>query len=126
KEIHYYPHVPIIHEQVMQGRDKDPGKRYHLAEIVMAPGAMVLRAPVPEVFLWYPLLLVWSAAKVAFLKRRPFVAVQGLVYAALWLTTVLKERRSISRPQFQRWLKTRRECRRETRERISKTDNGQQ
>ena len=32
KEIHYYPHVPIIHEQVMKGRDKDPGKRYHLAD----------------------------------------------------------------------------------------------
>jgi len=115
KEIHYYPHVPIIHEQVMRGRDKDPGKRYHLAEIIMAPGAMLLRVPVPDVFLWYPLLLLWSAGKVIFLKRRPLVAVHGLANAMLWLPTFLKRRRAISRAQFRRWLKTRREAR----ERIS-------
>src|SRR5262249_37321304 len=118
KEIHYYPHVPIIHEQVMTGRDEDPGKRYHLAEIIMAPGAMVLRAPVPDVFLWYPTLLLRSAAKVFFVERRPFVAIHGLVDAMLWLPTFLKQRHAISRPQFRRWLQTRFECRREARERV--------
>ena len=102
KEIHYYPHVPIIHEQVMTGRDKDPGKRYNLAEIAMYPGAMLLRAPVPDVFLWYPLLLLWCTAKVAFLHRRPIVAVHGLIDAVLWLPAFLKERRAIPRPQFRR------------------------
>ena len=67
KEIHYYPHVPIIHEQVMIGRDQDPGKRYHLADIVMTSGAMLLKAPIPDVFLWYPLYLLWSATKVIYL-----------------------------------------------------------
>ena len=126
KEIHYYPHVPIIHEQVMKGRDKDPGKRYHLADVVMTPGAMVLRVPVPDVFFWYPVFLFWSATKVAFLRRRPFVALHGLIDAVLWLPVFLKERRAISRPDFRRWLKTRRECQRETRKRINKRVNGQQ
>jgi len=112
KEIHYYPHVPIIHEQVMLGRDKDPGKRYGLASIVMDPGAMLLRAPVPDVFLWYPLLLLWSAAKVAFLKRRPLVALHGLGNAVLWLPAFLKERRAIPRKEFRRWVKIRLESRR--------------
>src|SRR5262245_30833042 len=88
KEIHYYPHVPIVHEQVMSGRDKDPGKRYALADIVMTPGAMLLRAPVPDVFLWYPLLLLWSVTKVGIYQRRPLVAVRGLLKAALWMPSL--------------------------------------
>jgi len=119
KEIHYYPHVPIIHEQVKAGRAKDPGKTYQLADIVMSPGAMLLRAPVPDVFLWYPWSLLRSAVKVAFLQRRPFVAMHGLFNAARWLPVFLRERRAIPRYQFRRWLKTRRECQRETRKRIS-------
>jgi glycosyltransferase involved in cell wall biosynthesis len=118
KEIHYFPHVPIIHEQVMQGRDKDPGKRYDLADIVMTPGAMLLRAPVPDVFVWYPLLLFWSAAKVVFFKRRPLVAMHGLVDAVFWVPALLKERRAIPRSQFRRWVKTRQESQCDTRARI--------
>jgi glycosyltransferase involved in cell wall biosynthesis len=112
KEIHYYPHVPVIHEQIMLGRSKDPGKRYHLADIVMTPGAMLLRAPAPDVFLWYPLLLLWSAAKVVLHKRRPLVAVHGLVDAVRWTPTFLKRRRPIPRDQFRRWVKTRLEYQR--------------
>ena len=119
KEIHYYPHVPIIHEQVMEGRDKDPGKRYHLAGIVMAPGAMLLRAPAPDVFLWYPLLLLWSTAKVVF-KRRPLVAMHGLLDAMLWIPTFLKERRAIPRSQFRRWISIRHKFHRETRARLQR------
>jgi GT2 family glycosyltransferase len=118
KEIHYYPHVPIIHEQVMQGRSRDPGKRYHLADIVMTPGAMLLKAPFPDLLLWYPLLLLWCAAKVAFYKRRPTVAMRGLVDAVLWVPTFLRERRAIPRRQFHRWISTRKEYQRGTRERV--------
>jgi glycosyltransferase involved in cell wall biosynthesis len=107
KEIHYYPHVPIIHEQVMQGRWRDPGKRYHLADIVMTPGAMLLKAPLPDICLWYPLLLLWCAVKVAFFQRRPIVALHGLVDALLWMPTFLRERRAIPRSQFHRWTDTR-------------------
>jgi hypothetical protein len=117
KEIHYFPHVPIVHEQVMLGRDEDSGKRYDLADIVMSPGAMLLRAPFPDVFLWYPLLLVWSAAKVVFIKRRPLVALHGLIDAVLWLPAFLKERRAISRNEFHRWIRTRQESQRDTRAR---------
>jgi GT2 family glycosyltransferase len=124
KEIHYYPNVPIIHEQIMLGRNKDPGKRYHLAEIVMTPGAMVLRAPAPDVFFWYPMLLLRSTAKVAFLKHRPFVALQGLLHAVLWLPIFLRERRAIPRAQFHRWLETRRRCQRETHERFNRAMDG--
>jgi GT2 family glycosyltransferase len=107
KEIHYYPHVPIIHEQVMLGRAKDPGRLYHLAEIVMTPGTMVLRAPFPDVFLWYPFLLVRSAIKVALVHRRPLVAVHGLLDAVVRFPAFLKERRPIPRSEFRRWLRTR-------------------
>jgi glycosyltransferase involved in cell wall biosynthesis len=118
KEIHYYPCVPIIHEQVMQGRSRDPGKRYHLADIVMTPGAMLLKAPFPDLLFWYPLLLFWCAVKVAFFQRRPIVAIHGLVDAALWLPTFLRQRHAIPRYQFHRWVKTRKEYQRGTRERI--------
>jgi GT2 family glycosyltransferase len=118
KEIHYYPHVRIIHEQVMRGRNRDPGKLYNLAEIVMTPGAMLLKVPSPDVFLWYPLLLFWSVAKVVYLHRRPLVAVGGLVQAALWMPSFLRKRRAIPRDQFRRWLKVRQEYQRGARARI--------
>jgi GT2 family glycosyltransferase len=118
KEIHYYPHVPIIHEQAMLGRSRDPGKGYNLAEIVMTPGAMLLKTPVPDVFFWYPFLLLWSAAKVIYLHRRPLVAMRGLVDAVLWMPAFLKERRAISRGQFRRWVKVRQEYRRGTQSRL--------
>jgi glycosyltransferase involved in cell wall biosynthesis len=118
KEIHYYPHVPIIHEQVMQGRCRDPGKRYHLADIVMTPGAMLLKAPLPDLLFWYPLLLLWSALKVAFFQRRPIVAIRGLVDAMVWVPAFLRERRAIPRSQFHRWVNTRMKYQRSVRERI--------
>jgi glycosyltransferase involved in cell wall biosynthesis len=118
KEIHYYPYVPIIHEQVRQGRSKDPGKRYQLADIVMTPGAMLLRAPIPDVFFWYPLLLAWSFTKVALLRRRPLVGLQGLANAVLWLPNFLKERRAIPTHEFRRWVRTRNASQRETRARM--------
>jgi glycosyltransferase involved in cell wall biosynthesis len=122
KEIHYFPHVPVIHEQVMSGRSKDPGKRYNLADIVMGPGAMLLRAPIPDVFLWYPLSLVWSSTKVGVFKRRPLVALLGLFNAMLWIPAFLKERRAIPRSQFRRWVKTRQESQRTTRSRMMSVD----
>jgi glycosyltransferase involved in cell wall biosynthesis len=109
KEIHYYPHVPIIHEQVSQGRVKDAGKRYHIADIVMTPGAMLLRAPFPDVLYWYPLLLARTVAKVAVLKRRPLVAIHGLWDAFLWLPVFVRKRRAIAASDFRRWLQTRRD-----------------
>jgi len=115
KEIHYYPYVPIIHEQVAQGRDRDPGKRYNLADIVMTPGALLLRAPIPDVFFWYPISLLWAVAKVAFRHRRPLVALHGMIQAVLWMPTMLKRRRPIPRLHFQRWMNTRCECRAEMR-----------
>jgi len=118
KEIHYYPHVPIIHEQVMQGRWRDPGKRYHIADIVMTPGAMLLRAPLPDLLFWYPLLLCWSAVKVAFFRRRPIVAIRGLVDAVVWVPTFLRQRRAIPRCQFHRWVNTRKEYQRSVRKRV--------
>jgi len=118
KEIHYYPHVPIIHEQVMLGRDPDAGKRYHLAEIVMTSGAMLLKAPIPDVLIWYPLYLLWSATKVIYLHRRPLVAMRGLIDAVLWIPAFLRERRAIPRSQFRRWVKVRQEYQRATQARI--------
>jgi len=118
KEIHYYPNVQIIHEQILLGRDNDPGKRYDLADIVMTPGAMLLRAPVPDVFLWYPVSLLWSAAKVVLLKRRPLVAMLGLANAILWFPVFLKKRSAVPRREFRRWVRTRQEYQRNTRARI--------
>jgi glycosyltransferase involved in cell wall biosynthesis len=114
KEIHYYPNVPIIHEQVAQGRVRDPGRRYNLADIVMTPGALLLRAPIPDVFLWYPASLMWVVAKVAFRHRRPLVALQGVIQAVLWMPTMLKHRRPIPRIHFKRWMRTRLESRAKT------------
>jgi glycosyltransferase involved in cell wall biosynthesis len=114
KEIHYYPNVPIIHEQVAQGRVRDPGRRYNLADIVMTPGALLLRAPIPDVFLWYPASLMWVVAKVAFRHRRPLVALQGVIQAVLWMPTMLKHRHPIPRIHFKRWMRTRLESRAKT------------
>jgi GT2 family glycosyltransferase len=119
KEIHYYPFVPIIHEQVMEGRSADPGRRYHLAEIVMTPGAMLLKAPLPDLLFWYPALLFWLAVKVAFLRRRPIVAIRGLVDAVMWAPAFLLQRRPIPRCQFIRWINTRNEYQRGVRKRVS-------
>ena len=118
KEIHYYPDVAIVHQQVMQGRCQDPGKRYHLADIIMTPGAMLLKAPLPDLLFWYPLLLLWTAYKVAVFKRRPIVAIRGLLEALVWVPTFLRERRAIPRGQFHRWTQTRKEYQRGTHERI--------
>jgi len=84
------------------------GKRYHLADIVMTPGAMLLRAPMPDVLFWYPIQLLRSITKI-FLKRRPLVAMRGLFGAVCWFPIFLMERRSISRGEFSRWLRTRKE-----------------
>jgi GT2 family glycosyltransferase len=118
KKIHYFPYVEVIHEQITQGRDKDPEKRYALADVVMTPGAMLLRAPFPDVLLWYPLSLVWAAAKVALVKRRPLVAMHGLLDAVLWIPAFVRARRAIPISEFRRWIRTRYQSRRSTRERI--------
>jgi glycosyltransferase involved in cell wall biosynthesis len=109
KEIHFYPFVPIIHEQVMNGRVADPGKRYHIADIVMTPGAILLKAPLPDVLFWYPAWLAWTTAKVCLFQRRPFVAIRGMTEALLWAFTFLKNRGPIERKEFRRWLKVRRQ-----------------
>jgi len=118
KEIHYFPYVHVIHEQITQGRDTDPEKQYSLADIVMTPGAMLLKAPVPDVFLWYPLSLLWATSKVFLLKRRPLVALHGLLDAVLWLPALLKGRRAISTREFRRWIRTRHESQRNTQARL--------
>jgi GT2 family glycosyltransferase len=118
KQIHYYPHVPIVHEQVMDGRARDPGKRYHIADIIMTPGAMLLRAPGPDVLVWYPLLLLRCVARVMLERRRPIVGLHGLISALAWMPTFLKHRHPIAPSQFRRWVKTRRECQKDTWERI--------
>ncbi len=117
KTIHYYPHVPVIHEQVMYGRKKDPGAVYHVAQIVMHPGAFLLRVPLPDVLAWYPLLLGADILKVL-ARRRPMVAVRGALAALWWFPRFLSERRPISRRDFARWMKTRREYQRGTLKRI--------
>jgi glycosyltransferase involved in cell wall biosynthesis len=109
KEIHFYPFVPIIHEQVMKGRVADPGRRYHIADIVMTPGAILLKAPVPDVLFWYPAWLAWTTAKVIFFQRRPLIAIQGVAKAFLWAGAFLRYRRPIAKKDFKRWLKVRRE-----------------
>jgi GT2 family glycosyltransferase len=123
KEIHYYPHVPVIHEQVMHGRKNDPGAVYHVAQIVMHPGAFLLRVPLPDVLAWYPLLLVADVLKVL-ARRRPLVAARGALAALWWFPRFLSERRSISRPDFTRWMKTRREYQRGTLRRIREARSG--
>jgi glycosyltransferase involved in cell wall biosynthesis len=123
KEIHYYPHVPVIHEQVMHGRKKDPGAVYHVAQIVMHPGAFLLRVPLPDVLAWYPLLLGADALKVV-AKRRPFVAIRGALAALWWFPRFLSERRPISRHDFARWMNTRREYQQGTLRRIREARSG--
>jgi len=118
KEIHYYPYVQIIHEQVSQGRANDAGKRYDLADIVMTPGAMLLKAPAPDVFLWYPLSLFRAAARVSLIKRRPLVALHGLLNAVLWIPSFLRARRAIPLGEFRRWIRTRQKSQRDTQARI--------
>jgi len=118
KQIHYYPHVPIFHDKDMRGRDDDPGKGYHLADIVMNSGAMLLKAPWPDVLFWYPYLLARQMLKVAVFRRRPALAIWGFLESLAWLPQFLRERRSISRRDFRRWRHTRNEYQRGTRERI--------
>ena len=121
KQIHYYPHVPIIHEQIMHGRVKDPGRRYHMADIIMTSGAMLLRAPVPDVLLWYPLVLLRCLARVMVERRRPLVGLRGLISAIVWIPTFLRHRHPIAPRQFRRWVRTRREYQKGTWERIRKS-----
>jgi GT2 family glycosyltransferase len=118
KQIHYFPYVEVIHEQIRQGRDSDPERRYALADMVMTPGAMLLRAPFPDVLLWYPLSLIWAAAKVAMVKRRPLVAMHGLLSAVLWIPAFIRARRAIPISEFRRWIRTRYQSRQGTQERI--------
>jgi glycosyltransferase involved in cell wall biosynthesis len=105
-------------ETDMRGRGSDPGKGYHLADIVMNSGAMLLKAPWPDVLFWYPYYLFRQMLKVIVLRRRPALAFVGLFDAVAWLPSFIRERRSISRRDFRRWRQTRVEYQRGTYERL--------
>lgn len=109
REIHFFPEVSIIHTQVMDGRDRDPGARYELADMAMVPGAALLRFPFPEVLVCYPASLAWLCVKIGVIRRRPWLALRGLFHALSYLPAFLRERRAMPRREFRRWLKTRRE-----------------
>lgn len=122
QEIHFFPQVSIIHEQIMTGRVKDPGRRYHLADIIMNSGAMLLRAPLPDVLFWYSASLVRSMLQVALNKRRPLVALEGFLRALGWMPAFLRERKPISRHDFRRWIATRLTYQARVRQRIRETN----
>lgn len=106
-EIHYFPEVGIIHQMETIGRAKDNAARYWLADVVMVPGAALLKFPFPAVALWYPLLLLFYSAQVALVRRRPLLALKALLVSLWMLRSFLRRRRPIPNSEYQRWLRTR-------------------
>jgi GT2 family glycosyltransferase len=109
KEIHLLPTVSIAHRPSNIGRARDNGARYHLCDVVMSPGLALLRFPVPDVFLWYPILWVAYFFQVAVLRRRPWIALKGMVIGLQFIPKFLRARKPISRAHLQRWFATRAE-----------------
>ena len=103
REIHCLPAVSIIHDYEVTGRVQDNAARYWMCDIVMIPGAALLKFPAPHVLIWYPALLAYYTAQVAVLRRRPGVAVKGMLVALRLLPKFLRERNPIPVSQYQRW-----------------------
>ena len=117
KEIHYYPHVPVIHEQVMHGRKKYPRRRLPRRADRDVPGGVFAAGAAAGRVGVVPALAGGDVLKVL-AKRRPFVAIRGAFAALWWFPRFLSERRPISRHDFARWMDTRREYQRGTLRRI--------
>jgi glycosyltransferase involved in cell wall biosynthesis len=103
KEIHFLPTVSSIHLPEGTGRAADPGARYHQSDIVMVAGTALLKFPFPSVIFWYPALQLFYFLQVAFLRRRPIVAIKGLFVAFSMIPSFLRHRSPISRDAYRRW-----------------------
>ena len=92
-----------LEKEIVTGRVQDNAARYWMCDIVMIPGAALLKFPAPHVLFWYPALLAYYTAQVAVLRRRPGVAVKGMLVALRLLPKFLRERNPIPVSQYQLW-----------------------
>ncbi len=109
KEIHYIPTVSSIHIPELTGRDEDNSARYNLCDVVMVAGTALLKFPFPGVLFWYPALQLFYFFQVLILRRRPLIAIKGLLFAIKLLPSFLRHRSPISRKAYLRWREVRRQ-----------------
>lgn len=107
KEIHFLPEVSILHIPEPSGRAKDNAARYWMAEVIMTPGAALLKFPLPDVLLWWPLMLAFYTAQVAVARRRPLLAVRALLLSLWYAPRFLRQRAPLPRREFRRWRRVR-------------------
>lgn len=107
RELHFTPKVAIIHTYEGTGRPQDNARRYWTCDVVMIAGAALLKFPLVEALLWYPVLLAYYTLQVAITRRRPLVALHALSIALRMLPIFLKRRAPIPRREYRRWRATR-------------------
>jgi GT2 family glycosyltransferase len=107
KEIHVFPDVLIIHKPEMTGRSENNWRQYLMADVVMKPGAFLLKFPLPSILFWYPALLLFYTFQAAILRRKPFAALLALIQAISLFPVFLKRRNPIPQAEASRWLKIR-------------------
>ncbi|WP_421659457.1 hypothetical protein [Leptothermofonsia sp. ETS-13] len=120
KEIHVFPEVFIIHKPEMIGRAKDNWKQYLVADVVMKSGAFLLRSPIPDVFFWYPTLLLFYTFQAAIVRRKPLSALLAFFKAISLFPVFLKNRNPISNDAALRWLNVRKQYQEDYYKRIGK------
>jgi GT2 family glycosyltransferase len=120
KEIHFFPEVAIAHALESSGRAADNAARYWSAEIVMTPGAALLKFPLAPALVLWPAMLVFYTAQTALLRRRPCVAAKALVLALRLAPVFLRRRAPISCEAFARWRSVRDAYQREYLQRVGK------
>lgn len=120
KEIHVFPEVFIIHKPETIGRAKDNWKQYLTADVVMKPGAFLLKFPLPDVLFWYPALLLFYTFQAAVIRGKPISAFTALFEALTLFPVFLRNRKPISREQALRWLNVRSQYQEEYYKRIGK------
>ncbi len=120
KEIHIFPDVFIIHKPETIGRAKDNWRQYLVADVVMKPGAFLLKFPMPSVLFWYPASLVFYTFQAAVMRRKPLSALMAFLKALSLFPIFLKNRNPISNEAALRWLEVRKQYQEEYYKRIGK------
>ena len=120
KEIHFFPAVGIVHKPERIGRVGDAGGRYWLADIIMTPGAALLKFPLPEVLFWWPMMLVFYTLQVAVARGRPLLALKGFALALWHVPRFLRARSPIPTAHYRRWRATRAKTQREYLQRVGR------
>jgi len=120
KEIHVFPEVFIIHKPETVGRAKDNWKQYLTADVVMKPGAFLLKFPLPDVIFWYLALLLFYTFQAAVIRCRPIAALTAFFQAIALFPVFLRNRKPIPREEALRWLDVRSQYQEEYYKRIGK------